>query len=61
MIFKRILFYLSSLLSTVACVKQTHTNNQTVPSPSYLIDRGLAALGGEDVVRNISTVTYQTP
>ena len=61
MTFKRTVVYLSFLLGTAACVKPTWSNDQTVPLASSLIDNGLAALGGEEVVRNITGVTYQSP
>ena len=61
MIFKRTVLCLSSLLCIVSCSKPTRPNNETAPTAASLIDSGLAALGGEEVVGNITGVTYRSP
>jgi hypothetical protein len=49
------------MLCLVSCSKPTSANNKTAPSAASLIDSGLAALGGEEVVGNITGVTYRSP
>lgn len=70
MLLQATLFCLFSLLCIVSGTRSTCStsgkeptcpNDGKAPSAASLIDNGLAALGGEEIIGNMTGVTYQSP